>query len=157
MLGHPRAISSALLPRFIRISFPGSMLTGMNSSHPSRAESIAELQPVANWVAHFRDNVRRDWKIPWDVEIPWSAEARARIAHSIAEFQRGESSEARHYLAKSQQFAAESGEPAFHDASILFVREENAHAGLLLRFMRQTGIPPRKSAFADAVFRRLRA
>ena len=36
------------------------------------------------------------------------------------------------------------------------MREENAHAALLLRFMRLTGIPERKKVFSDGVFRRLR-
>ena len=82
---------------------------------------------------------------------------RSRIAASIAEFQRGESSEALHYLAKSEVFARHSADADFHAASILFVREENGHAGLLLRFMRLVGIPPRKKVFSDGVFRRLRA
>src|SRR5439155_27364846 len=71
--------------------------------------------------------------------------------------QRGESSEARHYLAKSEIFSGRTGDPAFHAASVLFVREENEHAALLGRFMQQTGIPPRRSSAGDAVFRRLRA
>ena len=117
----------------------------------------AHVPPGAGWAGHFRANVRRDWQIPWHVAETLPRDVHAKIAASIAEFQRGESSEAHHYLAKSQQFSATAGDPAFHDESILFVREENAHAALLLRFMRQTGIAPRKAVFSDGVFRRLRA
>ena len=125
------------------------------SPHPEpRAVSVRH---TAAWAGHFRANVRRDWHIPWHAGAPLSPQEHARIAASIAEFQRGESSEAVHYLAKSQRFSRDAADPAFHDASILFVREENAHAALLLRFMRQANIPPRQAAFADGVFRRLRA
>ena len=111
----------------------------------------------APWVVHFRENVYRDWEIPWGTGGALPEESRARIAASIAEFQRGESSEALHYLAKSETFARRAADPDFHAASILFVREENGHAGLLLRFMRQVLIAPRKAVFSDGVFRRLRA
>src|SRR5262245_8086158 len=101
------------------------------------------------WVAHFRENVYRDWQIPWKNNMNLPPAVQRRIATSIAEFQRGESSEALHYLAKSEAFARETSDPDFHAASILFVREENGHAGLLLRFMRQAGIPTRPAPFAD--------
>jgi hypothetical protein len=124
------------------------------SCHPE--DSAIRVRSAAAWAEHFRANVRRDWAIAWHADAPLPGDVR-RIAASIAEFQRGESSEAVHYLAKSQRFSRDVGDPAFHDASILFVREENAHAALLLRFMRQAGIPPRQAAFTDSVFRWLRA
>ena len=112
---------------------------------------------TAGWVAHFRANVYRDWQIPWGSERRLPYETRQRIGSSIAEFQRGESSEALQYLAKSEAFARAGGDSDFHAASILFVREENGHAALLLRFMREVGIAPRKKVFSDGVFRRLRS
>jgi len=86
-----------------------------------------------------------------------SGTASQRIASSIAEFQRGESSEARTYLAKSERFSSRTGDAAFHATSILFVQEENGHASLLLRFMQLTGIPASTKSFGDRVFRLLRA
>lgn len=109
------------------------------------------------WVTHFRANLYRDWGIPWECDVALPESVRMCVAASIAEFQRGESSEALHYLAKSDAFARHEADPDFHAASILFVREENGHAGLLLRFMRRVGIPPRKRVFSDGVFRQLRA
>jgi hypothetical protein len=130
----------------------------MNATDPLEAEALRPVESTAApWVAHFRDNLYRDWGIPWDCNITLPESVRARVAASIAEFQRGESSEAIHYLAKSDEFARRQDDPDFHAASILFVREENAHAGLLLRFMRLVGIPPRKRVFSDGVFRQLRA
>lgn len=115
------------------------------------------VKAPAWWVEHFRTNREREWRIPWHLNRRLSAATLTRIAASIAEFQRGESSEAHHYLAKSECFSRRSGDEDFHAASILFVREENGHAALLLRFMQQVGIPPRKAVFSDGVFRRLRA
>ena len=88
---------------------------------------------------------------------PLSPPASHRIAASVAEFQRGESSEARIYLAKSERFSSRTGDAAFHATSILFVQEENGHASLLLRFMQLTGIPKSTKSFGDRVFRLLRA
>ena len=129
----------------------------MNASLDSPPAQNEWTTASTRWVDHFRANVYRDWQIPWTCATRFSAKMRSRVAASIAEFQRGESSEALHYLAKSEIFARHTGDPEFHAASILFVREENGHAGLLLRFMRLVGIPPRKKVFSDGVFRRLRA
>jgi len=82
---------------------------------------------------------------------------RRRIAGSIAEFQRGESSEARSYLAKSACFSGRTGDPTFHAASVLFVREENGHSDLLGRFMEEAGIPRIEGSWGDHIFRWLRS
>lgn len=109
------------------------------------------------WVGHFRRDLQRDWTIPWDRDAAFSTAERARIASSIAEFQRGESSEARSYLAKSARFGDRQGDESFHRASKSFVEAENLHAGLLLRFMRQTEIPEQRRSSRDGVFRWLRS
>ena len=134
----------------------GCEIGRMNSADFADAEST-ELKTSARWVEHFRANVYRDWNIPWNHPAHLAIESHRRIAASIAEFQRGESSEALHYLARSASFGASTGDPDFHSASILFVREENGHAALLLRFMRLVAIPQRTRVFSDGVFRRLRA
>jgi hypothetical protein len=120
------------------------------------ASARTRLKPTKWWVRHFRRDLNRDWTIPWAHGIRLPATARTRIADSIAEFQRGESSEARVYLAKSERFSAHAGDPDFHQASLLFVAAENMHADLLLKFMRQHEIPPRGSSPVDGVFRWLR-
>jgi hypothetical protein len=122
------------------------------SSRPTRDR----VKPSRWWAEHFRANRERDWGIPWRVGEGLDVAARRRIARSIAEFQRGESSEARNYLAKSASFSGRTGDPHFHATSVLFVREENGHAALLLRFMQQTGIEPIPSSWGDRVFRWLR-
>ncbi|MGK8522694.1 hypothetical protein ACRS6B_14530 [Nocardia asteroides] len=108
-------------------------------------------------MAHYRKNLDRDWQIPWSSGTELTSGEKQRIAASVAEFQRGESSEAQDYLAKSTAFSTAARDRDFHEASILFVAEENAHAALLLRFMRETAIPTRKHSFSDGVFRWLRS
>ncbi len=125
-----------------------------SSSPPSNA---AVFRTTAWWATHFRANAWREWQIPWQDNPALSPREFTLISASIAEFQRGESSEARNYLAKSSVFAATAHEPSFHEASVLFVGEENEHAALLLRFMNLAGIAPRQTTFSDGIFRRIRA
>ena len=137
----------------------------MNATLPPRNATAAEiriprsdgLRPTSRWVSYFKRNRERAWDIPWHDNPVIPPEAWRRIAGSIADFQRGESSEARDYMAKSQRFAGLTGDEAFHEASVLFVAEENEHAALLLRFMRLAGIEPKQAVWSDGVFRRLRS
>ncbi len=94
--------------------------------------------------------------MPWTNGAGLTVAERQRIARSIAEFQRGESSEARRYLGKSLRFAAATGDAAFHDASLRFVATESAHAAELLHFMAAEGIARLHTSAADGIFRWLR-
>jgi len=132
-------------------------MNSQNSAVGGMPVNFSGLRPTAWWAAYFKKNAGKDWDIPWADNPPLTTGQHARVAASIAEFQRGESSEARNYLAKSAGFAAEAAEPSFHEASVLFVAEENAHAELLLRFMRQAGMEPKQGTFSDGIFRRIRA
>ena len=127
------------------------------STHSRFAGRTNRLRPSAWWAEHFKRDQQRDWTIPWETAVSLSSSERARIAKSIGEFQRGESSEARNYLEKSARFGRQANDPAFHATSELFVASENLHADLLLRFMQQTGIPRRQSSSLDGVFRWLRS
>lgn len=117
---------------------------------------VGHVRPSWWWTVHFRRNRHREWHIPWDDVASLDAVARRRIARSIAEFQRGESSEARCYLALSEGFSGRTGDPEFHHTSQLFVHEENGHSELLGRFMRLAGIPRIGGSWGDRVFRALR-
>lgn len=118
---------------------------------------IAGFRDTSWWAHYFRKNRQREWQIPWAENPELTELERARIAPSIIEFQRGESSEARNFLAKSRAFADAADEPSFHEASVLFVAEENLHATLLLGFMDLARIPPERDFFSDGIFRRIRS
>lgn len=121
--------------------------TGKRNGRPATSEW---------WAGHFRRDLQRDWTIPWNCDAALSTAEHQRIATSVAEFQRGESSQAPSYLAKSARFGDRVGDAAFHSVSKLFIEAENVHADLLLRFMQQTGIPIRRRSSRDVVFRWLR-
>ncbi|MEO5960109.1 MAG: hypothetical protein ABIR80_13410 [Opitutaceae bacterium] len=124
---------------------------------PARGKSRnQECRTTAWWAEHFRRDLQRDWTIPWESGALLVDADVERIAASIAEFQRGESAEARTYLARSERFSRDANDPAFHEASKLFIQAENAHAALLLRFMERTGIPRRENSSRYGVFRWLR-
>ncbi|WP_420640653.1 hypothetical protein [Candidatus Leptofilum sp.] len=108
-----------------------------------------------NWVQHFSG--RPQLKLEqYQGEHISELESR-RIGDSIAQFQRGESSEARDFLEKSQTFSRKSGNPTFFEESKLFVQEENYHSYLLAIFMNQSNICMASDAWADNVFRWIRS
>lgn len=124
---------------------------------PPGPATAARIRSARFWSELFRANLQREWPIPWASTVHLFPDERGRIARSIAEFQRGESSEARCYLAKSAAFAARAGDATFHQASMLFIQEEHRHSALLGRFMRAEGIATREAFFTDAAFRWLRS
>jgi hypothetical protein len=132
-------------------------MTSIASRTLSRPISSTAMRSTFWWAGHFRDNSCKEWHIPWRDNPPLSPNELKCISASVAEFQRGESSEARNYLAKSAAFASFVNEPSFHEASVLFVGEENEHAALLLRFMNLAAIAPKRTTFSDGIFRRIRA
>ena len=82
---------------------------------------------------------------------------RERIGYSISQFQRGESSEAKDFLAKSEIFSVESGDSVFYEESKMFVKEENYHSDLLKTFMQQMQIELASESWSDSVFRWIRS
>jgi len=114
------------------------------------------LEPTRDWLAYFERNRRQLLPIPWQEGACLTAAERCAIASSIAEFQLGESSEGRHFLALAESYATRSGDHAYVDALRLFVAEEQRHARDLGRFMDLEGIPRSGKTLADSVFRHLR-
>lgn len=108
-----------------------------------------------NWIDHFTQRYTTNL----DVSEPSRSlndSAMKRIAYSIAQFQRGESSSAEDYLQKSYRFSEEQFAPFFHVESMCFIREENAHARWLKAFMEEQEIPLATRSWTDGVFRWLR-
>ncbi len=114
------------------------------------------MRTSAEWLQHFELNERVLLEIPWDRGPELSAGERGALARSIAEFQRGESSEGRHLIHYAESYARERGDPDYACAIKLFVAEEQRHARDLARFLGINGLPLARRSFADAVFRRLR-
>jgi hypothetical protein len=110
----------------------------------------------AEWRHHFEANQRTLLEIPWAKGPELNAGARGALGHSVAEFQRGESSEGRHLVRYAAAYAEASGDSDYVPAIRLFIAEEQRHAGDLARFLTINNLPLARKSFADGVFRRLR-
>lgn len=105
-----------------------------------------------NWKKYFEVNQQHFDAICWEDNRPLEAAERKRIHTSIRQFQRGEHSEGKHFLA----FAGTLGDPVYTDIVRLFIREEQDHAGVLGRFMDLQQIRRIRQDGLDTIFRRLR-
>lgn len=94
--------------------------------------------------------------IPWDSEYEISENEMSAICRSIAEFQKGESSEGIHLISQANEYEEQVGDVGYKASTIAFIKEEQRHARDLAKYMKLRGIPLAKSAWPDTVFRRLR-
>jgi hypothetical protein len=109
-----------------------------------------------SWCRYFLSRAAAADRLPWDDSATLSPEEWRRIQSSIQQFQLGEGSRGGRLLRRGQDYAKASGDPHFVDALSLFVKEEQRHSALLLRFMQREGIPATSRHWVDTVFRRLR-
>jgi bacterioferritin (cytochrome b1) len=108
------------------------------------------------WREYFEGNARRPCAVPWERGADLDRQARAAVARSIQEFQRGESSEGKHLYHYAERYANDTGDYHYLYALRLLIAEEHRHARDLARFLQLNGIPLVRRTFADSVFRRLR-
>ena len=119
-------------------------------------QSDAPISTARTWREYFEDNARRPGVIPWERGADLDRQARAAVARSIQEFQRGESSEGKHLYHYAERYANETGDYDYLYALRLFIAEEHRHARDLARFLQLNGLPLIRHTVADSVFRRLR-
>jgi hypothetical protein len=113
---------------------------------------------MQEWLSYFERNASRADRVPWQSSgNALSQPERRAIESSIAVFQLGESSEGRNLMKFAKEWAEIHGEPLLVPITRYFIREEQRHAALLLRFMRSSGIAAIEKAWTDVVFRRLRS
>ena len=118
-------------------------------SNPAPSSSAA-------WREYFEGNAKRPCAIGWERGADLDRQARAAVARSIQEFQRGESSEGKHLYHYAERYANDSGDYDYLYALRLLIAEEHRHARDLARFLQLNGLPLVRRTFADSVFRRLR-
>ncbi len=114
------------------------------------------MRTSADWLRYFEQNRQSLLETPWQAGPELTAEERLRLGHSVQEFQRGESSEGRHFLRYAEQYAAKTGDRDYVSALRLFIAEEQRHARDLGKFLAINGIPLVESTLPDRVFRILR-
>lgn len=108
------------------------------------------------WLAYFRDNERNQPTLPWADGATLSPPQRRVIGPSIRQFQLGESSEGHHLQRLAARYAARTGDAAYAEAMMLFIREEQRHGRDLGRYMDLAGIPRATTHWSDTVFRSIR-
>jgi len=128
--------------------------------------AAAEIEPLSRpaaeahssevWARYYETNNSSLLAVPWESDYSLDAAERKAISRSIAEFQKGESSEGMHLIAQARKHATASEDPAYLDATILFIKEEQRHARDLRKYMTLRDIPPAASAWPDTAFRFIR-
>ena len=114
------------------------------------------MQTSGEWRSYFEQNALSLMEIPWEVGADLTAEERGAISRSLQEFQAGESSEGKHLMQYSRQYAERTGDRDYLAAIRLFIAEEQRHGRDLGRFLALHDIPLVTTTFTDRVFRRLR-
>jgi hypothetical protein len=114
------------------------------------------MRTSTEWLRYFEQNRESLLEIPWHAGPELTAQERVSLGRSVQEFQRGESSEGRHFLRYAEQYAAKTDDRDYVSALRLFIAEEQRHARDLGRFLTVNGIPLVESTLPDRVFRMLR-
>ncbi len=106
----------------------------------------------SQWLQYFQLNQNHFSYINWVEQSELTKEEKRKITKSLQQFQKGENSEGKNLY----RFARLMKDESYLEAIKLFIKEEQTHAGVLGRFMRQERIPLIKKHWVDAVFRRIR-
>src|ERR1700733_13040834 len=96
------------------------------------------------WVNNFEHHALQHQVVPHGLSDVLRPDGRELIASSSATFQRGEQSDGRTLLRAAERFAA-GQVPHLLRIIELLIREEQRHASLLRAFMRDTGVPLKKT------------
>jgi hypothetical protein len=121
-----------------------------------RVESMRAPRSSVEWREYFRRNASTLLPVPWELGVQMTDAEREAIAHSVQQFQLGESSDGSEFLARGQEYARISGDAQYLPALRRFIAEEQRHGRDLGRVMDLAGIPRIQSAWADTIFRWLR-
>jgi hypothetical protein len=106
----------------------------------------------SNWKDYFDSNKTHFSDIDWKEQERLTRKEKEIIRASIQQFQRGENSEGKHFLAFAKTFP----DPLYLECIKLFIAEEQTHALVLGKFMDKHGIPKIKKHWVDGFFRWLR-
>lgn len=102
-----------------------------------------------DWVEYFRLNRENRVTVPADAKVALDPALQALMVRSLQRFQKGESGDGAHL----RRVAARTGDPAYEEAVLLFVREEQEHADLMARSIEAMGGRLLRRHWTDALFR----
>jgi hypothetical protein len=110
----------------------------------------------AQWHEYFRRNAANLMPISWDLGVKLTPDERDAVAASMQQFQLGESSDGRRFMAMGFDHAAVFGDRGYPGALRRLIAEEQRHGRDLGRVMESAGIPTLRRCWADSLFRWLR-
>lgn len=95
-------------------------------------------------------------RINWDIEPKLTADELASIVPALQAWQLAETSDGKHLIHASTKYADKIDDPAYIDASRLFIKEEQKHGANLGRYLDTIDQPRVKQNWADSLFRQVR-
>lgn len=104
------------------------------------------------WLNHFKSNQNQFNHINWELDEKLTSKEISTIKSSIQQFQKGENSEGKHLI----HYAKAYGDSTYLETIKLFIKEEQTHAFVLGKFMKQHEIQKIKEHWVDTIFRNLR-
>ena len=103
---------------------------------------------MKNWLNYFEHNRANRPPVPWEKGIAIEPNLRAPLIRSLQKFQLGESGEGR----KLKNHARKTGDPDYTTAIHLFIGEEQEHARLMGKILRELDAPLIEKHWTDSCF-----
>lgn len=110
------------------------------------------MKNFKSWYYYFLGNADHFDLLNFHRKASLDENEKKLITSSIQQFQKGENSEGKHLLRHAKKYNV----PEYVDTIKLFIKEEQAHALLLGKFMEIEDIPKIKSHWLDGAFRKAR-
>jgi hypothetical protein len=107
------------------------------------------------WILHFKENAKRQ-HIDWSLKAEISDQEISAILRSLQAWQLGETSDGRHLLKAVTRYANRINDPAYIEATALFIKEEQKHGNNLGTYLDRIGKPRIKADLGDTLFRKIR-
>ena len=107
---------------------------------------------MQSWLNYFELNQINRPPVPWENGVQVEPHLRAPLIRSLQKFQLGESGEGRNL----KRHAKETGDATYAEAIDLFIKEEQEHARLMGKILRDLSAPLLKSDWSDCCFVSLR-
>lgn len=107
------------------------------------------------WINHFTRNLKKK-RIDWTIEPGISTEEKSKIINSLKAWQLGETSDGKHLLQASSQYAEKINDFDYIDAVKLFIKEEQKHGENLGVYLDKIGEKRKTKDWGDTLFRKVR-
>lgn len=113
------------------------------------------MQTSEDWIAWFRQNAQAQ-RIDWSQPAAISSAEKQAVLKSLQAWQLGETSDGRHLMAAAYRYAITANDPAYCEAVLLFIKEEQKHGNNLGTYLDRIGEPRITRDWGDTLFRKIR-